>query len=117
MGERTFPLEKIKGISVVKISPLGDRPYLLIDLLLDELKGLKKDALRLIRLSSTNFNPQKLFPSAPGPLDAFKVFTTSMLKMTGAMPFPDLESVELRKVATFPSVNDYENALLKAVKG
>jgi len=113
VGQRVFPLEKIKDISVVKISPPGDRPYILIDLLVDHLLD-QKEVIRTIRFTSNNFNPQKFVPSASGPLDAFRVFTSSLLRMTGATPFPDKESVELKKLATFSSVNKYEDTLLKA---
>ncbi|UCH97091.1 MAG: rhomboid family intramembrane serine protease [Candidatus Aminicenantes bacterium] len=119
MGDRVFPLEKVKALAVVKISPPAERPFLLIDLLVDDpfaLAGSAADkiVIRTIRLLSTNFNPKKFVPKAQSPLEAFKIFSSALLKLSGAKPFPDLESVQLKKITTFHTIKDYENSLLEA---
>jgi hypothetical protein len=119
MGQRIFALEKIKAIAVVKISPPGKRPFLLIDLLVDDPgaptpPAAREAVIRTLRLLSTNFNPQKFVAHTPGqgPLEAFKIFTSSLLKLSNAKPFPDIDSVQLKKVAGYRSINEYEDSLL-----
>jgi membrane associated rhomboid family serine protease len=80
MGQRFFALEKVKAISVVKISPPGERPFLLIDLFVDDpgaptAATAQEVVIRTLRLLSPNFNPQKFVAQAQGPLEAFKIFT------------------------------------------
>lgn len=120
MGQKIFALGKIKVIAVIKISPPGERPFLLIDLFVDDpgapphAPTSQETVIRTIRLLSTNFNPQKFIAGDQGPLEAFKIFTSGLLRLSKAKPFPDLESVQLKKVAGFPSINEYENSLLGA---
>ncbi len=119
MGERIFALEKIKWIAVVKISPPGERPFLLIDLLVDDpgapvAPTVQEAVIRTLRLSSTHFNPHKLVAGAQAPLEAFKIFTSGLLDLSKAKPFPDMESVQLKKIAVYRSIDEYENSLLSA---
>jgi membrane associated rhomboid family serine protease len=119
MGERIFALEKIKWIAVVKISPPGERPFLLIDLLVDDPSApaaptVRETVIRTLRLSSTQFNPQKLVAGAQAPLEAFKIFTSGLLNLSKAKSFPDMESVRLKKIAVYRSLDEYENSLLNA---
>jgi len=119
IGERLFALEKTKVIAVVKISPPGERPFFLIDLLLDH-PGAPPDpsvsemVIRTFRLLSMNFDPRKFVPRARGPMEAFKIFTGGLLKLTQARPFPDQESVLLEKAAAYRSLKEYENSFLKS---
>jgi len=119
MGKRIFALEKIKALAVVKILPPRERPFLLIDLFVDDPGApasptVQEVVIRTLRLLSTNFNPQKFVAGDQGPLEAFKIFTSALLKLSKAKPFPDMESVQLKKVAGYRSINEYENSLLKA---
>lgn len=118
VGKRIFILEKIKAIAVVKISPPGERPFLLIDLLVDDPTAptdltTQQGIIRSLRLLSTTFNPKKFVPQAQSPLEAFKTFTSALLKMSGANPLPNPDSVQLRKIAGFPSLQAYEESVLK----
>lgn len=118
-GERIFTLEKIKVVAVVKISPPGERPFLLIDLFVDDPGApidptAREAVIRNLRLLSTNFNPQKFVAGSQGPLEAFKIFTSALLRLSKAKPFPDVESVQLKKVAGYRSINEYEDSLLSA---
>jgi membrane associated rhomboid family serine protease len=110
VGERVLSLERIKHISVVKITPPEERAFLLIDLILTDLSHVESE-IRIIRLSSKTFNPKSFIPSAQNPLDALKRFSAGMLKLTGALPYPDLESVQLKKYFTFKTILEYEDAI------
>lgn len=109
-GQKAFLLDKIQAISVAKISPPSKNPFLLLDLFIDDPTDQNID-IRTIRFFSTTFNPQKFVPNAQNPLDAFKVFTTALLKLSGAKPYPDLESVQLKKIKVFPTIKEYEDSI------
>ena len=119
IGQKGLPLTKIKTMAVVKISPPAQKPFLLIDLFLDNpathtAANPKNNVIniRSLRVTSKNFNPQKLIPNTKTPIDAFRVFTSGLLKLSGASTFPDQESVLLKKMASYTSVQEYEAALL-----
>jgi len=116
VGQRALPLEKIKGIAVVKIAEPGKGVYILIDLFLDDPRQPAKAGssvinIRSLRVSSNNFNPQSFIPNTKNLSEAYKIFTTGLLKMSGAHPFPDSDAVKLKKVVTYPSIQSYETAL------
>jgi hypothetical protein len=111
IGQRILTLDKVKSIAVIKISSEGERPFYLIDLFLDDPK-IHTPVLRIIRLFSTNFNPQKFVSSVHNPLEAFIIFTSVLLRLSDAKPYPDLESVQLKRIRIFPTIKDYENSLI-----
>ncbi|MGE5340848.1 MAG: rhomboid family intramembrane serine protease [Candidatus Omnitrophota bacterium] len=112
VGQRVLSLERIKVISVVKITPTGGRAYLIIDLFLSDPFDASPD-LRIIRLHSSVFNPRHFYPAAADALGAFRGFITELLNAAGAKPHPDLETVQLRKSMVFPSVEHYEETLMR----
>lgn len=110
-GPRTFSLDHVRFISVVRISSQSDLPLFLIDLLLDDPLG-NKSMIRIIRLFSTEFDVQKFVPGAQNAAEAFSIFATLLLKLSGAQPYPDLESVKLKKGKVFPTIEAYENSFI-----
>ncbi|MCP5051765.1 MAG: rhomboid family intramembrane serine protease [bacterium] len=118
VGERALPLSKMKAISVVKITPEGKPAYLLIDLFLDHPQtaattGSATLNIRSLRVTSSTFNPQRVIPNTKSLTDAFRIFTSGVLKLSGATPLPDPESVQLKKITEFHSVKEYEEAMLR----
>jgi membrane associated rhomboid family serine protease len=112
VGQRAVSLERVQFISVVKIAPSPGRPFLLLDLFLSNPNVLTAD-LRLVRFFSSQFNPQKFVPHAPGPMEAFKAFVSALLELSGAQPYPDVDPVQLNRLITFTSIEEYDNSLLK----
>jgi membrane associated rhomboid family serine protease len=117
VGQRALPLQKIKAISAAKIAPPAQGAFLLIDLFLDNPLAPTGDAIagvvkiRTLRILSTEFNPQSFIPNTKSLGEAFRAFTTGLLKMSGAVPIPDAASVQLQKMATFSSIEEYEKSL------
>lgn len=109
-------LEKVKTISVIKVAEASVKPYLLIDLVLDDPQspGVR---FRSLRLESQTFNPLSLIDQAKTPLDAFRGFVNGLLKSCQARPFPDIESVELKKFTVYHSVKSYERSLCAQLLG
>jgi hypothetical protein len=114
LGQRAVSLARVQFISVVKIAPPSGRPFLLLDLFLSNPNDLAAD-IRLVRFFSSQFNPQKFAPNASGPMEAFKAFVSALLELSGALPYPDLQSVQLNRIITFTSIEDYGSSLLKSV--
>lgn len=109
-GQRALSLDRILYVCVVKIAVPGQRPVLVIDLFLSDPMSIGE--IRIIRFLSTGFNPQKFVPKAKTAMEAFKVFVSALLKLSGGKPLPHLESVQLKNLKTFPSMEAYETWLL-----
>ena len=108
-SQKVLPLEEVHSISVVKISSTSERPFFLIDLFLIDPKS-ENSEIRTIRFTSKVFDPRRLVPGAAGPMEANRIFMSILLKLSGAKPYPDLESVLLQTVREFPSVKAYEDS-------
>ena len=108
-SQKPLPLEDVHSVSVVKIAPSSGRPFFLIDLFLVD-PGAEKTEIRTIRFTSNVFDPRRLVPGAAGPMEAFRIFISILLKLSNAKPYPDLESVRLQTVREFPTVDAYEDS-------
>lgn len=110
-SQKALPLEEVHSISVVKISSLSERPFFLIDLFLVDPEA-ENSEIRTIRFTSKGFDPRRLVPGAAGPMEANRIFMSILLKLSGAKPYPDLESVRLQTIREFPTVKAYEDSFL-----
>jgi membrane associated rhomboid family serine protease len=111
VGQRAFSLKRIEFVSVVKITPESDRPFLLIDLFMANPRTESLE-IRTVRMLSSQFNPKIFAPEASSAMDAFKSFIASIMDVSGAQPYPDLESVQLKKMVSFGTILDYEESVL-----
>jgi hypothetical protein len=109
--EKLIPLNTIQSIAVAEISSIQERPFLLIDLFLDDPKTNAFN-IRTIRLYSTSFDPKTFFPSIENSHDALKAFIAELLKLSGAAAHPDENSVLLNTPKNFHSIEEYEKAIL-----
>jgi membrane associated rhomboid family serine protease len=111
IGQELLPLNKVKSIAVAEIASNQKRPFVLVDLFLDDPK--KNDhKVRTIRLLSTSFDPTKFSPGIQDHQDALKVFVSVLLKLSGATAYPDEDSILLEAPQTFFSIEDYEKSIL-----
>lgn len=110
VGTRIVSYNKIRAISVVKITPTPGRPYLLIDLFLDD-PGKRGDELRILRVSSTQFDPRTTISGSSDLLSAYRAFSTYIFAASGGGALPDLDSVKLKNLRSFPTIEAYEKAL------
>ncbi len=109
-SQKELFLEEVHSISVVKIVSSSGGPFFLIDLFLGD-PEVEKTEIRTIRFTSKVFDPRRLVPGAAGPMEAFRIFMSILLKLSKAKPYPDLESVRLQRVREFPTIADYEDSL------
>lgn len=110
VGRRIFSLDKIAAISTAKIINPGGKPYFLIDLFVDDPRTAA-NFIRTIRMFTPQINLQQFFPDVQDRLTAFRMFISALFKLSGAKPYPDLESVQLQKVITFSNITEYDNSL------
>lgn len=67
--------------------------------------------LRTIRLKSSTFDPKQFMPHLSDKLEALEVFISTLLRLSGAQPYPDSNSLVMKYVREFPSIKDYEQSL------
>jgi len=108
VGVRALSYNRIRGLAIVKISPSGSKPYVLIDLFMDDPFMPSKAPLRTVRFTTAGFNPQEFVPKAANLKEAFQSLMNFLLKKSGAKAFPDVETVLLKKkLMNFTSLGEY----------
>lgn len=110
LGRKVFSFDKIKVISIVRIRPANQRPFLVMDFLMDELHG-EHEKIRIIRIHCNKFNPQTFVPNAKNPMHAFRILVAGILKLSGATPYPNSEIAAGKSFEDFPSIEVYEQRL------
>ena len=110
VGRRVFSLDKVRAISVVRITSQGNKPFFLVDLFVDDPSAAGHD-VRTIRMLTPKIALQRFFPNEADRLEAFRKFISRLLSFSGARPYPNIESLQLKKVITFPTVKDYDDSL------
>jgi membrane associated rhomboid family serine protease len=108
---RRIALGQVQAVCVGGVRPHDRRPFLLVDLMLDP-PWSERRQLRLIRLSSTDFDPRRLVANTNDSLQAFRDFLDGLLSSTEAVPLPDPDSARGRPFRTFDCVEAYERDVL-----
>jgi membrane associated rhomboid family serine protease len=109
---RRMGLAQVQAVGVGGIQREGERPYLLVDLLLDP-PWSERDRLRVVRLSSTSFDPRRLVGGSDV-MEAFRSLLEHVLKISEAVPLPDPEAAKGRPFRLFASLDRYESEVLSA---
>ncbi len=109
-GKRTFELKTVRAISFVKIVSQGDKPFILLDLFLDDPQSMSA-TIRTVRIKSPTFNPVRLYPDAGSLGPAFRTFTDWLMQHSGARPVPSIDSVTLKKISLFPTIDEYQKEI------
>lgn len=110
VGRRMFALDTLQAISVIKITSQGDKPFFLIDLFVDD-PAAAADYIRTIRMFTPQIPLERFFPNAPDRLDAFRKLIALLFNLSKARPYPDPDSVQLKRVIAFPTINHYNHSL------
>ncbi|MCP4217415.1 MAG: rhomboid family intramembrane serine protease [bacterium] len=105
VGHRSLGLDKITAVTVAKIK--DKHSYLLIDLFMDD-PNSGKPTLRSVRFLSNQFNPRKFVPGVENLVEAYRIFISVIMRVSNAAPYPDVETVELKKLKAFPTIEAYE---------
>lgn len=109
---KSLPLSKVEAIAVGVVADLGQKPVLVVDLVLNWL-SLDDTQARVIRLRSDRFDPRALTPGESRPKRALKSFLTQMLADSGADPIPSREVLcGGEGWPKFDTLLDYEREIL-----
>ncbi len=109
---RKLALNTIQAVTAVGIVRAGQKPVVLVDLLLDSPWDNRKN-LRAVRLMSNSFDPRPLV-GVEDPLPAFQKFLVHVLDVSEAVPLPDPDSARGQPFRSFPSIKAYEQDVLNA---
>jgi membrane associated rhomboid family serine protease len=107
---RVVGLDTIQAVAVGGIARSGERPIVLVDLLLDSPWG-DRPALRSVRLLSNAFDPRSLV-EADNPMAAFQKLLDLVLQISDAVPLPDPDAARGRPFRSFPSIEAYQREVL-----
>jgi membrane associated rhomboid family serine protease len=108
---RRMALSQVQAVGVGGVRPGDRRPFLIVDLMLDP-PWSERSQLRVIRLSSADFDPRRLVGGADDSLEAFRGFLDCLLTSTGAVPLPDPDAARGQPFRTFETVESYERNVL-----
>ena len=109
---RKLSLTTIQAVAAVGIVRAGQKPVVLVDLLLDSPWDNRKN-IRAVRLMSNSFDPRPLM-RIDEPLAAFQKFLVHVLDVSEAVPLPDPDSARGQPFKSFPSIKAYEQEVLNA---
>jgi membrane associated rhomboid family serine protease len=109
---RKLALNTIQAVAAVGIVRAGQKPVVLVDLLLDSPWDNRKN-IRAVRLMSNSFDPRPL-TGVEDPLPAFQKFLVHVLDVSEAVPLPDPDSARGQPFRSYPSIKAYEQEVLNA---
>ena len=107
---RSLALSTIQALAVCGISRAGQKPVVLVDLLLDS-PWENRPALRVVRMTSDTFDPCRLIGGEES-LEAFQNLLERLLEISDAVPLPDPDSARGKPFQSFPSINAYQREVL-----
>ena len=112
-GRSKLPLLRIQAIGMAAVSGLTSRPVLIVDFALNWNEG-PEAPLKVIRLRSDRFDPQRFEPTPGSPLEALTAWIGRLQARSGAACLPSRDMLEGR-FARFDSLESYEREVLMAV--
>lgn len=107
---RRMSLTQVDAVAVAGFRNGSGRQVLVVDLMLDA-PWSDRDALRVVRLLSSAFDPRTLI-QADNAIDAFRRLVDELIKHSDAAPLPDPESARGRPFRSFESLHDYQCQVL-----
>ncbi len=107
---RSIGLDSIQALAVGGIARSGERPIVLVDLLLDSPWG-DRPQIRTVRLLSNAFDPRSLV-AADNAMAAFQKLLDRLLDISEAVPLPDPDAARGRPFRSYPSIEAYQRDVL-----
>jgi len=107
---RRMAMSQIEAIAVAGVKNAHGRQVLVGDLMLDA-PWSDREALRVVRILSTAFDPRGLVESDDA-LEAFRILLADMIDSSGGAPLPDPDSARGRPFKSFGSLADYQREVL-----
>ena len=113
-GKSKVPFSRIGAIGMAAVSGLGNRPVLIVDIVLTGPDGVD-EPMKLIRFRSDRFDPLGFEPAATSPLAALTAWVQRLQNESNAICLPS-ESILAGKFARFETLEAYEREILMAVR-
>jgi membrane associated rhomboid family serine protease len=107
---RRLGLRRVEAIAVGGVARADKRPMVVVDLLLDP-PWSDRSELRVVRLTSTDFDPRILAPGAQ-PEEALRAFLSRLIEQSGAAPLPDPDGARGLPFRAYASLEEYERNVL-----
>jgi hypothetical protein len=113
-GKSKVPYSRIQSIAMAAVNGLGNRPVLIVDVVLNGSDGVD-EPMKLIRFRSDRFDPLGFEPEAEDPLVALTTWVTRLQSRSNAICLPSRQLLE-GKFDRFDSLEAYEREVLMAVR-
>jgi membrane associated rhomboid family serine protease len=107
---RRVALKQVQAVGVAGVQSDNQRPFLVVDLLLDP-PWSDRAELRVLRLLSTTFDPRTVV-GGPDAMQAFRYFLDQVLTVSDAVPLPDPDAARGNPFRTFGSLEAYQHEIL-----
>jgi membrane associated rhomboid family serine protease len=109
-ASRRLGLRRVEAIAVGGVARADKRPMVVVDLLLDP-PWSDRSELRVVRLTSTDFDPRIVAPGAQ-PEEALRAFLSRLIEQSGAAPLPDPDGARGLPFRAYASLEEYERNVL-----
>jgi membrane associated rhomboid family serine protease len=113
-GKSKIPFSRIQAIAMAAVSGLGNRPVLIVDVVLSGSKSVD-EPMKLIRFRSDRFDPLGFEPAAANPLAALTTWVQRLQSESNAMCLPSRKMLD-GEFARFDSLEVYEREVLMATR-
>jgi membrane associated rhomboid family serine protease len=113
-GKSKVPFSRIQTIAMAAVGGLGNRPVLIVDIMLNGSDGVD-EPMKLIRFRSDRFDPRGLEPDAANPLTALIAWVERLQRGSNAICLPS-RSILAGEFARFDTLEAYEREVLMAAR-
>ena len=113
-GKSKVPFSRIQTIAMVAVSGLGNRPVLIVDVVLNGSDDVD-EPMKLIRFRSDRFDPLGFEPDAANPLAALTAWVKRLQIGSNAICLPS-RSILAGEFARFDTLEAYEREVLMATR-
>jgi membrane associated rhomboid family serine protease len=113
-GSKTrLPYERIEALAAGAVKGLGDKPVVLIDLIVNWPPA--SVPMKVIRMRSDQFDPAQLTEGAANQLEAFRRVLVELLRLSNATPLPDFNGATGAPFKVFAGLEQYNLEVLEGI--
>ena len=105
-----IPYERIEALATAAVSGIGEKPIVVIDLLVNW--SAAHEPMKLIRFRSDQFDPGQLAPGQTTQLKALQTLLNDLLLATDATPLPNLSAATGAPFAVYQGLDAYHREVL-----
>jgi hypothetical protein len=110
-GKTLLPYARIEAIAAGAVDGLGDKPVLVVDIVLNWM-DLPDEPLKVIRMRSDDFDPRSIVSDKESALESLRAMLDQLLARSGATPLPNRDGALGNPFTTHPDIESYDRAVL-----